>query len=66
LQRKYNIMESMTGMQYKIGNQHKTEDRKRRLQVKTNLVKIHICWKSDQGNNKDIQEHKRKTSVHSK
>lgn len=30
------------------------------------MVKIQICWKSDQGNKKDIQKHKQKSSVHSK
>jgi hypothetical protein len=27
---------------------------------------VHIFWKSDQDNNKDIQEHQYKTSIHSK
>jgi hypothetical protein len=28
------------------------------------MVNIHIFWRSDQENNKDIQEHQRKTSKH--
>lgn len=60
MQRIYNIKKSITVMPQKTGNQHKTEERKRRLQDRTELVKIHICWKSDQGNKKICKNTNRK------